>query len=232
MEVKELYLDLREGPQYAKNNKNIWLLESEIFKDPLKIKLGYDDNDKREIERIKKDCLEIKENLKKEYDKVYKLIEQQTNILENLRSLKIDEQKIIDSYKEMQNEEKEKRKEIKKSKEEIYSKNDELWDKIQELFTIMNKKPDRKIFMYHSSEFVSWLDPYYWEDIKIPSWTYHIIEKKHYIPQNEYCINQDTVNLFTRVIENVYNPEIQLEWSNGIDKPVAQVEIDILFFQI
>jgi DNA repair exonuclease SbcCD ATPase subunit len=169
MEIKEFYLDLREGPQYAKQNNNIWLLESEMFKDPLKFCVGYDDNDKRELEKIKKDCLEIKESLNKEFEKVYKLIEQQTEVLKDLKTLKIEEQKIIDSYKEMQKEEKEKRKEIKKSKEEISSKNDELGEKIQELFTIVNKKPDKKIFRYHGSEFISGLDSYYWNDISVPT---------------------------------------------------------------
>jgi hypothetical protein len=43
MEIKDIYLDLREGPQYAKNQNNVWLLESEMFKDPLKLNIVYDD---------------------------------------------------------------------------------------------------------------------------------------------------------------------------------------------
>lgn len=232
MEIKEFYLDLREGPQYAKKNENVWLLESEMFKEPLKLCVWYDDNDKREIERIKKDCLEIKESLNKEYEKVYGLIEKQTEVLKDIEALKIEEQRIIDWYKELQQEEKEKRKDIKQSKNEIEKQTDWMNKKINELFALLNKKPDRKIFRYHWSEFISWLDPYYWEDINLPSWDYVIIEKRHFDWKNEYCINKDTVEFNSTSIINNYNPLIQLQWSNWIDKPNALVEIDILFFQL
>lgn len=232
MEIKEFYLDLREGPQYAKKQDNIWLLESEMFKEPLKFGVCYDDNDKRELERIKNDCLRIKDDLNKEYEKVNKIIEEQIKVLDDLKQYKIEEQKIIDGYKEMQNEEKQKRKDIKKTKEEIESKTDWLDQRINELFTIINKKPDRKIFRYHWEEFISWLDLYYWEDISVPAWDYYIIEKIHYRNKNEYCINEDDIRINSYSINKSYNPLIQLQWSNGIDKPNALVELDILFFQL
>lgn len=232
MEIKEFYLDLREGPQYAKKNENIWLLESEMFKEPLKLCVWYDDNDKREIEKIKKDCLDIKESLNKEYEKVYKLIEKQTEVLKDLEALKVEEQRIIDWYKELQQEEKQKRRDIKQSKNEIEKQTDWMNKKINELFALVNKKPDRKIFRYHGTEFINWLDPYYWEDIILPTWDYCIIEKQHFESKNEYCINEDEIKINSCSIENAYNPVIQLKWINGIDKPNALVEIDILFFQL
>lgn len=232
MEIKEFYLDLREWPQYAKKQDNVWLLESEMFKEPLKLCVWYDDNDKRELEYVKKDCLRIREDLEKEYDRVRKLIEEQTKIIEDLKQFKVEEQRIIDWYKEMQDEEKQKRKDLKKTKEEIDTKTDWLNKKIDELFVLINKKPDRKIFRYHWSEFISWLEPYYWEDICLPTWDYIIIEKKHFDGKNEYCMNQDTVEFNSTSIINNYNPLIQLQGSNAIDKPNALVELDILFFQL
>jgi hypothetical protein len=100
------------------------------------------------------------------------------------------------------------------------------------LFTIVNKKPDKKIFRYHWSEFISWLDSYYWNDIPVPTWDYYIIEKIHFVNKNEYCVNEDIVEITSQSISEYYNPVIQLKGSNWIDKPNALVEIDILFFQL
>lgn len=232
MEIKDIYLDLREGPQYAKNQNNVWLLESEMFKDPLKLNIVYDDWDKKYIEDIKKECLKVKEDLNKEYEKVNKIIEEQTKILNDLKQYKVEEQRIIDWYKEMQNEEKQKRKEIKQNQKEKEKNDEEVNNKIKDLYSLIKKKPPQRIFRYTGSELISWLDPYYWEDIEIPSWDYQIIEKIHYEPQNERCLNQDTEIFYTKHISDVYNPMIQLIGENGIDKPVAKVEIDILFFQL
>ena len=232
MEIKEIYLDLREGQQYAKKTWDIWLLESEMFKEPIKFGVWYDDKDKKEIERIKNDCLEIRESLNKEFEKVYKLIEKQAEVLKDLEALKIEEQRIIDGYKELQQEEKEKRKEIKQSNKDFGSVYNTIMDKIEDLSSIVNKKPDRKIFRYHWSEFVNWLDPYYWADIELPSWDYCIIEKRHFVNKNEFCLNEDIIDINSQSISKSYNPVIQLEWSNWIDKPNALVELDILFFQL
>lgn len=232
MEIKELYLDLRDGPQYAKKTWDIWLLESEMFKEPLKFGVWYDDKDKKEIERIKNDCLEIRESLNKEFEKVYKLLEKQTEVLKDLEALKVEEQRIIDWYKELQKEEKEKRKEIKQSNKDFYQVYNTIMDKIEDLSSIVNQKPDRRIFRYHGSEFVNWLDPYYWTDIELPSWDYCIIEKRHFVNKNEYCLNEDVLDINSQSIGETYNPVIQLEWSNWIDKPNALVELDILFFQL
>ena len=140
MEIKDIYLDLREWPQYAKNQNNVWLLESEMFKDPLKLNIVYDDWDKKHIEDIKKECLKVKEDLNKEYEKVNKIIEEQTKILNDLKQYKVEEQRIIDGYKEMQNEEKQKRKEIKQN-QKIKEKNDEeVNNKIKDLYSLINRK--------------------------------------------------------------------------------------------
>ena len=45
MQIKQFYLDLREWPQYARNNWNVWLLESEAFKEPLKFEFTFDLDD-------------------------------------------------------------------------------------------------------------------------------------------------------------------------------------------
>ena len=53
MQIKEFYLDLREWPQYAKKNWNVWLLESEAFKEPLRFEFSFDLEDIAKLKKIK-----------------------------------------------------------------------------------------------------------------------------------------------------------------------------------
>jgi hypothetical protein len=57
MEVKSIYLDLQKAELNKKGKKSVWKLESEAFKEPLELKIGYDDEDLklayREIANIK-----------------------------------------------------------------------------------------------------------------------------------------------------------------------------------
>ena len=57
MEVKSIYLDLQKAELNKKGKKSVWKLESEAFKEPLELKIGYDDEDLklayREIANLK-----------------------------------------------------------------------------------------------------------------------------------------------------------------------------------
>ena len=47
MEVKSIYLDLQKAELNKKGKKSVWKLESEAFKEPLELTIGYDDEDLR-----------------------------------------------------------------------------------------------------------------------------------------------------------------------------------------
>ena len=57
MEVKSIYLDLQKAELNKRGKKSVWKLESEAFKDPLELTIGYDDEDLklayREIAELK-----------------------------------------------------------------------------------------------------------------------------------------------------------------------------------
>jgi hypothetical protein len=81
-------------------------------------------------------------------------------------------------------------------------------------------------------EFVCWTDVYYGYDYKLPNWEYCILEQYEYEPQNEYVVNENKILIKEQYINQKYIPEIQLEASNAIDKPVSKVRLTVLFFQI
>ena len=45
MEVKSIYLDLQKAELNKRGKKSVWKLESEAFKEPLELKIGYEDKE-------------------------------------------------------------------------------------------------------------------------------------------------------------------------------------------
>lgn len=234
MQIKEFFLDLREWPQYAKNNKNVWLLESEAFKDPLKFTFTFEDKDKKELQRIKEECEDYYNKIiKKEKDlneSILKLAEREKLIAKAEK--KIDD--LIEKEKELE--------------EKIAKRNNEYKDvfhgytealfkqdqKISWLKEQVSKQKPSKIYHYETETLVTWDEVHYWLSFNLPSWKYAIIEKKEFIPQNEYVWLEKIDPLVFKIeyVKWEYIPEVQIWSSNGIDTPVCKVKFDILFFQI
>ena len=230
MQVKEIYLDLKEGEQYAKRNNNVWTLTSEAFKDPLKIKLVYDNEDKKLLEKYVEDCknykaLELKE---RELDKK---IKEQQHIIEEISRIRDNENELLWKAKELISN----NKDLKSNVTDLQNVNNEnfiiLLNKINKIKDEIDKNPQKKIYRYHGEDIINWFDTYYW-DIEIPTWKYITIEAYTFHPQNEFVLNEDITLYKTICVEWSYTPATQLMWSNAIDKPTALVELDILFFQV
>ena len=45
MEVKSIYLDLQKAELNKRGKKSVWILESEAFKEPLELKIEYEDKE-------------------------------------------------------------------------------------------------------------------------------------------------------------------------------------------
>ena len=232
MQIKEFYLDLREWPQYAKNNNNVWLLESEAFKEPLKFEFTFDSEDLEKLKKIEEACRDY-------YDMIIKKESMFNNIVDGI----IEKEKMIaESYQRLEEisakydlllkQIKEKENII---KEKELQENNKIWDLNKQLKLLENKinlPLPQKIYINKREEFVSWDDPYICSPYKLPSWDYIIIEQYEYEPQNEYVMNSDRIWFKREHIDEEYYPCIQLNWSNAIDKPVSKVRLNVLFFQI
>lgn len=53
MQVKKIYMDLKEAKPEQRGGRDVRVLESEAFKDPIEIQIAYDDKDKELIEANK-----------------------------------------------------------------------------------------------------------------------------------------------------------------------------------
>lgn len=232
MQIKKFYLDLREWPQYAQKQNNIRLLESEAFKEPLKFTFEFDSEDTREMEKIKSDCQEYYDRLismTKRLEESIKKVEEKEKMITNSYQ-KVEN--LIEKYEELLSEQKRKESQINKKWLEDNKLIGDLHREIQRLEKKISLPEPQKIYSNTRDEFVSWTDVYYGREFKLPSWNYYIIEQYEYEPQNEYVVNENKILIKSRHLEGSYVPEIQLEASNAIDKPVSKVRLTILFFQI
>ena len=232
MQIKEFYLDLKEWPQYGKKQKDIRVLESEAFKEPLKFTFQFDSKDKREMDQIKADC--------KEY--LDKLILANQRFDEQLNQIKEKEEMITKSYQryeELNDKYEDLLERVKKREEKVNKKifddNNQLEginQKIEGIKKEISLPEPQKIYTNTRDEFVVWLDVYYGYPYLLPHWEYIVIEQYEYEPQNEYVANENKIQIKSMYLSWKYIPEIQLEWLNAIDKPVSKVRLTVLFFQI
>lgn len=232
MQIKDFYLDLREWPQYAKKNWNVWLLESEAFKEPLKFEFTFDLEDQKSLKCIEQNC--------KDYYQSMIGREQKWNaILESL----LDKEKLItDGYQKLEEisnkydllleQIKEKENLIKEKELQENHKIKEINSKVNRLEEKISLPLPQKIYTNQWEEFVAWDDPYVCYPYKLPGWDYVVIEQYEYEPQNEYVANTDEIQFKQVYIENEYYPCIHLKGENAIDKPVCKVRLNILFFQV
>lgn len=232
MQIKEFYLDLREWPQYAKNNNNVWLLESEAFKEPLKFTFSFDNNDIKSMEKIEESCKDYYESMIKREEKwnaiLESLLDKEKLITEGYQRLEEISEKydrIIDQIKRKED----------LIKEKELEENKKIWEISKEV-NLLNKKIDlpepQKIYSNSWDEFIAWDETYICYPYKLPAGDYVILEQYEYDPQNEYVLNQDEIQIKELHLEWQYFPMIKLYSENAMDKPVAKVRLNILFFQI
>lgn len=232
MQIKEFYLDLKEWPQYGKKQKDIRVLESEAFKEPLKFSFQFDSKDKRDLEQIKSDCKDYYERListtKRLEDKILELEEKEKMITKSYQEI----EDLIDKYNKLLENRKKKETQINERGLEENKRIDYLVGEIQDLRKEINLPQPQKVYSNTWDEFVCWTDVYYGYDYRLPTWEYCILEQYEYEPQNEYVANENKILIKEQHIYQKYIPEIQLYSTNAMDKPVAKVRLTVLFFQI
>lgn len=235
MEIKEVYLDLKSWPQYAKKNKSVFTLESEAFKDPLKFKFVYDNSElnkfNNDINELRHDIQLIKDDIKSLVGTI-KLMNEAIDKQRKRFDNHLDEHTSIDtSIQELDQNQKDTEKRIKLLAERIgtiNSKNDE----IVEYINIMNNRISKlKPMIFELSDFVSWNGVYYFNTLQVPCGDYAVIQTTNILEHNEYVLNRDSTEYYKiHVDEKWYTPSIQLQTETGLDTPTATIQITFLFF--
>ena len=231
MEVKSVYMDLQEGVKKGW----VWKLESEAFKKPIEIKIGYDNHELREFTTT---C-----------EALDKKISDQNREIENLKRKDYD----IDHWLKLTQEELFKQKdtniflgeEIQKNKSEMKSLYKEIATQktmietlsgtilhLQEQVKLLEKKATKQPMVYHDKCFISGRESVGLWVFEMPAWQYLMLLNTKVWEHNEYVTNEDGFIMEKVRVEGNYVPFYKLVWGTELDTPTATIYYDLVFIPI
>lgn len=232
MEVKSVYLNLKEG----KKNWNVWMLEDEAFKDPIEIKICYDNH---ELKEFKGNCDYLAKWIQYQEEKNNRNSEK-IWILEHWMS-KINDR--IDWEHEMLLDVSEKGRETRSELKELYkaisdAKNTiELQNwiilKLQEQVKKLEQKTSKQPMVFHDKCFISWRESSGLWMFELKDGDYLMVLNVKIWEHNEYVNNQDGLIIEKIHVEGQhYIPFYKLEWGTELDKPTATIYYDLVFMPL
>ena len=233
MEVKSIYLDLQKAELTKKGKKSVWKLESEAFKEPLELKIGYDDEDLklayREIANLKEtvdSCDRRVTHLWYDWTRVEEMREEFTNKINNKQD-QINElrEKIENQNKEIS----QLYKVIADLKTTIETQSGTILH-LQEHVRILEKRLAKQPMVFQDKTFISGNESVGLSMIEIPSGEYLLISKYDVGECNEYVCNQDNIVMEKIIVnDNCYVPMYKLVGWTDLDTPTATIYRTLTF---
>ena len=216
-----------------KKSWNVWRLESEAFKDPIEIKIWYDNHDIKEFDsKIE----ELKHWLELHDRQITHLNGDNVNhnlFREEFQNKVNNKQQQIDEL----------RWKIEEDKSEIKSLYKVIADlktmvetqsgtiiHLQEEMKLIQKKITKQPTIIHDKWFISWRESSGLWMINIPDGDYLMIMNTKVGEHNEYVINKDELIMEKIHVEGQhYVPFYKLEWGTELDTPTATIYYDLVF---
>ena len=235
MKISSIYLDLQKADKKKKNGKDVRVLESEAFKDPLNLQVVFDEDEKKyfdkKIEEQNKILTEMKwvlDDMRKEREtfEQYKIrVEQESNekdklIAELEKQIIIADSENSELFAGIEN--------LKKRIDWIDLDNENMVVKTEKI----KEKLERETYLFKGSDFFSssWIS-YLWR-YEIMAWKYIEVIKTKIKEKNEYCTNEDSITFNIVSLPNVYLPQYELGWTTKLDTPTATIDYDIVLIPI
>lgn len=229
MKVKRIFMDLKEASTEQRSWRDVWVLESEAFKDPITIDIAYDDKDREFIE-ISKDLIEKQV---KEAGKILQKIDDKESERKELISkykeeVQLKEDKIKNLTMKLEKSEKEKVKvvqEANKIREKVEIMNGRIVDH-EELINKLQKKVSKETRIFSGQTFISWNWNTALTTIQIPNGNYAVMYTYKILESNEYVENQEMEIgwYILHVNDNIFIPEYDLQGTTKLDTPTATIE--------
>lgn len=229
MKVKRIYMDLKEATPGVKQWRDVWVLESEAFKDPITIDIEFDSKDVNYLEWIKQ-SIELQLNEAKRVLALAQNTELEIRTLKEEYRIAMDQAKkeIEDSNKKTEKAIKEKDKVLKEVKElrEAYDKLNEQVKALQYKYIDLEQKTSKEPRVFSGQSFVSWnwISALTW--LKVPNGNYIVSEVLRIVEKNEYVENEDMeVHAYNlHVSDNLFVPEYNLVGTTALDTPTATID--------
>jgi len=216
-----------------KKSWNVWRLESEAFKDPIEIKIWYDNHDIKEfdskIEELKH-WLELHDRqiIHLNGDNVnHNLFREEFQNKVNNKQHQIDELrwKIENQNKEISS--------LYKVIADLKTTVETLSGTIlhlQDEMKLIQKKITKQPMVFHDKWFISWRESSGLWMINIPDGDYLMIMNTKVGEHNEYVTNKDELIMEKIHVEGQhYVPFYKLDWGTELDTPTATIYYDLVF---
>lgn len=233
MKVKTIYLDLQEAKKTKKIWKDVRTLESESFKQPVKMELCYDEEEKAYFSQKKTECEEILQQaeeilgaIKKERE-IFNQYKLTTEIEINEKDKKIlqlqqEKDSLLDKLIAFKGELKLYGENVKQHKEKL----EEIETDIKNIYKNVKKEP----ILIQGTQFFSWVGESYIEPIKIKDWKYTLIFIGNIKEKNEYCTNKNFfITNDIRVKGGERLQPFNVKATTELDTPTVTVNYTLLF---
>ena len=216
-----------------KKKGNVWKLESEAFKDPIEIKIWYDN---KELAEFNGEIEWIKSELAKQKDKLNLVAYDQTRVFdmrEEFENKNNNKQQQITELRMKLEENKSEIKSLYKVIADLKTTVETLSGTIlhlQEQTSLIQKKITKQPMVFHDKWFISWRESSGLWMIDIPDGDYLMIMNTKVGEHNEYVTNKDELIMEKIHVEwQHYVPFYKLEWGTELDTPTATIYYDLVF---
>ena len=228
IDVKKIYMDLNEAKSEQRWWKDVRVLESEAFKDPITLQIEYSDHDKEWIKASKEwlmkqvgDVHKVLQNIEGKEDERKQLISKYKE------SMKVKDQKIEELTKRLEKSGKEKvqlLKEAKNDREMINNLNEQLTT-LKETLNEIKQKVTKEPRVFNGQTFISWNWYSVLTTAHVPNGNYILSSVTKIVEKNEYVENEDVeVGAYNlHVADGLFMPEFELRGTTNIDMPTATV---------
>ena len=114
IEVKNIYVDQKIVPKEQKRGKDVWILESESFKEPVSLQIEYSEKDKERVESKKQEIESQKKSIERMIQTAEDNLKEQIEVSKKYKEeCQIKDKKIEKLEKQLIESEKEKKKILK-----------------------------------------------------------------------------------------------------------------------
>lgn len=216
-----------------KKSWNVWRLESEAFKEPIEIKIWYEN---KELAQFNGEIEWIKSELTKQKDKLNLVAYDQTRVFEmreEFENKNNNKQQQINELRWKIEEDKSEIKSLYKVIADLKTTVETLSGIIlhlQDEMKLIQKKITKQPMVFHDKWFISWRESSGLWMINIPDGDYLMIMNTKVGEHNEYVTNKDELIMEKIKVEGQhYVPFYKLEWGTELDTPTATIYYDLVF---
>jgi len=236
MKITKVYLDLKEAKPEQRFWKDVWVLESEAFKDPLTFQLEYEPKDFEYLHELQQEIddkmwkmqklLEIEQENATLLQEENKLLREQ---IKNQEQINIQLREEIEKKDKIENTV---RIELEKQHIQLERNCEGINDSKEKIFKI-EQKLTKQPTVLSDTTFLSWIGESFLTVVSIPDGEYLYIQKTKITEKNEFVANEDDITISKiHVQDRMFTPPYTLKGTDAVSTPTATIDRTLVFIPI